>query len=117
MRLSEVFNEIELNGDIQIRVDSSPEMYSAKRRSTLPCEGCGEWLSVLALGQGPSSTSASSLTSSKNNGRPGTDAAHRSNITHLPPPSSRLARGKSSAESPPSKWRRSHAKSHSLGTK
>ena len=113
VRLSEVFNEEELNGDIQIRVDSSPEMSSMKRRSTLPAGVDSDWLSALPLDQGPSSSSASSLVSSKNTRGP----ARLTNLNHFLPPSGRLAVGKPSAESPPSKWRRSHAKSHSLGTK
>ena len=120
VRLSAILNDEELNGDIQIKVDSSPEADLKRLSRTLPLRGgsfTNGWPSRDPFQPAPSSSSSSSTTSSKSNVR-GSESAGTpvTEFHHFPPPSAPPVVGRNPNESP-SQWKRQHRKSYSVGAK
>ena len=119
VRLSAILNDEMLAGDIQVKVDSSPEVDVKQWSYTLPS---GAFLSEDLTPRDPfqppaSSSSSSSAASSRTNVRgaetAGTPVAE---VLKQPPPSAPPVVGRKPNDSP-SQWTRRHRKSFSVGTK
>ena len=118
VRLSAILNDEMLAGDIQVKVDSSPEVDVKQWSHTLPSGSfLSEDLSPRVPFQPASSSSSSSAASSRTNVRgPETVGTPVVEVLKQPPPSAPPVVGRKPNDSP-SQWTRRHRKSFSVGTK
>lgn len=117
VRLSAILNDEMLAGDIQVKVDSSPEVDVKQLSHTLPSGFLSEDLTHRDPFQPASSSSSSSAASSRTNVR-GTETGGTPvmEVLKQPPPSAPPVVGRKPNDSP-SQWTRRHRKSFSVGTK